>query len=110
MGGQVWVRGGAGAQWRGRDGGGAAPPAQGERAAADGARDFKKSSSVLREGAAVKFAFIQERLAAAFPLEVVCAVLEVSRSGYYAWSKRPSSARARRREELAEKIQRAHEQ
>jgi len=58
----------------------------------------------------VKFAFIQEHLAAAFPLEVVCAVLEVSRSGYYAWSKRPSSARARRREELAEKIQRAHEQ
>ena len=58
----------------------------------------------------MKFAFIKEHLAPAFPLDVVCEVLEVSRSGYYAWSKRPPGSRARRREELAAKIQRVHEQ
>jgi transposase InsO family protein len=57
----------------------------------------------------VKFAFIQEHLRK-FPAEVCCDVLEVSRSGYYAWRRRPQSARAQRREELAEKIQRVHEQ
>jgi transposase InsO family protein len=58
----------------------------------------------------VKFAFIKQHLTPAFPLDVVCDVLEVSRSGYYAWSKRPASARASRREELAAKIQSVHEQ
>jgi putative transposase len=58
----------------------------------------------------VKFAFIKEHLAPAFPLDVVCAVLGVSRSGYYAWSKRPPGARAERRKELAEKIARVHAQ
>jgi transposase InsO family protein len=57
----------------------------------------------------VKFAFIEEHLTE-FPVDVSCDVLEVSRSGYYAWLRRPASARARRREELAVKIQRAHEQ
>jgi len=57
----------------------------------------------------VKFAFIKRHLAPAFPLEVVCQVLAVSRSGYYAWSKRAPSARARRREQLAEKIEHTHE-
>jgi putative transposase len=58
----------------------------------------------------VKFAFIKERLAAEFPVDVCCDVLEVSRSGYYAWSRRPRSARAGRREELAAKIRGVHEQ
>jgi transposase InsO family protein len=58
----------------------------------------------------VKFAFIQEHLAAQFPVNVACDVLEVSRSGYYAWAARPASARARRRDELAEKIRQVHEQ
>jgi len=58
----------------------------------------------------VKFAFIKEHLTPAFPLEVVCEVLAVTRSGYYAWWKRPLSTRARRREELAGKIEHAHEQ
>ncbi len=57
----------------------------------------------------MKFAFIEEHLTE-FPVDVSCDVLEVSRSGYYAWLRRPASARARRREELAVKIQRAHEQ
>jgi putative transposase len=58
----------------------------------------------------VKFAFIKEHLARSFPIDICCDVLEVSRSGYYAWSKRPPSARARRREALAEQIEAVHEQ
>jgi putative transposase len=57
----------------------------------------------------VKFAFIKEQLSE-FAIDVSCAVLEVSRSGYYAWLKRPVSTRARRREELARKIGQVHEQ
>jgi putative transposase len=57
----------------------------------------------------VKFGFIKENLVA-FPIDASCAALEVSRSGYYAWVKRAPSARARRREELAVKIERVHEE
>jgi transposase InsO family protein len=56
----------------------------------------------------VKFAFIKEHLTA-FALGIVCEVLQVSRSGYYAWLKRPESPRAKRRIELAEKIKTVHE-
>ena len=51
----------------------------------------------------MKFAFIKEHLKG-FAVEVSCQVLEVSRSGYYAWHKRPASAMTARREELADKI------
>ena len=57
----------------------------------------------------MKFAFIKEQLSG-FAVDVCCGVLEVSRSGYYAWLNRPPSVRAWRREELAEKIRRVHEQ
>jgi len=57
----------------------------------------------------VKFAFIKESLSE-YPVEICCEVLGVSRSGYYAWRDRPVSARARRQEELREKIQAVHEQ
>lgn len=56
----------------------------------------------------MKFAFIEEHLASLFPLDVICQMLEVSRSGYYAWQRRPDSDRAIRREELAIQIQRVH--
>jgi putative transposase len=56
----------------------------------------------------VKFAFIQEHLAGEFPLELVCQVLDVSRSGYYAWLRRPPSSRAQRSRELSEKIRATH--
>lgn len=57
----------------------------------------------------MKFRFIEEHLSGRFPLEACCDVLEVSRSGYYAWGDRPRSARARRREELAAKVKAAYE-
>jgi len=55
----------------------------------------------------VKFAFINEHLAD-HPVEVVCDVLEVSRSGYYAWKVRPQSPQRLRRIQLAKKIQAVH--
>jgi putative transposase len=56
----------------------------------------------------VKFAFIQEHLKE-FAVDICCDVLEVSRSGYYAWRDRPRSRQARRRQELTEKIRAVHE-
>ena len=55
----------------------------------------------------MKFAFINEHLAD-HPVEVVCDVLEVSRSGYYAWKVRPQSPQRLRRIQLAKKIQAVH--
>lgn len=57
----------------------------------------------------MKFAFIDGQLRD-YPLEVVCDVLEVSRSGYYAWRDRPHSARSQRRSALAAKIRVVHAQ
>lgn len=57
----------------------------------------------------MKFAFIEEHLSA-FAVALACQVLEVSRSGYYDWQKRPESNRARRRQEIAEKIHRIHQE
>jgi putative transposase len=54
----------------------------------------------------VKFAFIEKHLKE-FPVEASCRVLEVSRSGYYAWIDRPESAYVKRREELVIKIKTA---
>lgn len=57
----------------------------------------------------MKFAFIKDHLCS-FAIDVVCDVLSVSRSGYYAWRGRAPSRRAQRREELIEKIRLVHEQ
>jgi putative transposase len=57
----------------------------------------------------VKFAAIKDSLSE-YPVEVCCRVLEVSRSGFYAWRDRPASAQAIRREELKEKIKTVHQQ
>ena len=55
----------------------------------------------------MKFAFIRDQLTA-FPVEVSCRVLEVSRAGYYAWRQRPESPRQARRQTLAAKITVVH--
>jgi putative transposase len=57
----------------------------------------------------VKFAFIKEHLRV-YPLPIVCQVLAVSRSGYYAWRGRPQSRRAKRRCELAVKVRAVHQE
>jgi putative transposase len=55
----------------------------------------------------VKFAFIQ-RHADRWPVVIMCKVLAVTRSGYYAWHDREPSGRAARRAELTDKIRRIH--
>lgn len=44
-----------------------------------------------------------------WPMSLMCRVLRVSRSGYYAWKDRPMSHRAKRRMELVDQIRQAHE-
>lgn len=58
----------------------------------------------------MKFAWIDQH-GRAFKVSVMCSVLEVSRSGYYAWRKRraqPKSESRQRREELVQRIRAAH--
>ena len=56
----------------------------------------------------MKFAFIRDHQQE-FPVELLCQVLEVSRSGYYAWHRRPPSATARRQHGLVDAICLAHQ-
>lgn len=55
----------------------------------------------------MKFDFIATK-EVAFPVEVMCQVLGVSRSGYYAWRKRPPSSRAKADGQLVVDIAAAH--
>jgi transposase InsO family protein len=55
----------------------------------------------------VKFAFIAVEKAH-YPVDVLCDVLEVSRSGYYAWTKREVPARAKADAHLAVTIAAVH--
>ena len=57
----------------------------------------------------MKFAFIEDHQDE-FPIEAMCRVLEVSRSGYYAWQQRAESPTAQRQAELLEQIQQIHEE
>lgn len=55
----------------------------------------------------MRFVFIEAEKAR-FPVAFMCRKLEVSRSGFYAWCRRPPSERARRDQQLAVKISAAH--
>jgi putative transposase len=55
----------------------------------------------------VRYRFIDEHRTV-WPIGVQCRVLEVSRSGYYAWRARPESRAARRRVELTDRIREIH--
>jgi putative transposase len=57
----------------------------------------------------VKFAWIAAHRAE-FEIGALCRVLKVSSSGYYAWQKRPASARENRREKLLQEIRRSHQE
>jgi putative transposase len=56
----------------------------------------------------MSYAFIRGHVAA-FPVQVMCEALGVSRSGYYAWAGRPESARAAADRDLAAEVRVAHE-
>ena len=56
----------------------------------------------------MRFAFIFAEKAV-WPITVMCEVLRVSRSGYYAWQGRPASAREQADTELVVAIRAAHE-
>src|SRR5438477_8369198 len=109
MAGEVCRRGGGRSGQRRRAQNGAAAAAQGKRQAADGAGDFKKSGGILCQGAAVKFAFVRDHQKR-WPAATICRVLQVSRSGFYAFCKRKPSARARRQAQLLEKIRIVHQE
>ncbi len=57
----------------------------------------------------MRFTFI-DRHRGEWPVELMSEVLEVSRSGFYAWSKRPMSERKQRQEDLIQRIALVHEQ
>jgi putative transposase len=57
----------------------------------------------------VKYAWIREHRDS-FPLAVLCQVLEVSPSGYYAWLDREPSPRARRQERIQAAVRQVHAQ
>jgi transposase InsO family protein len=63
---------------------------------------------LLRQGELeVRFEFIQAEKAH-FPVEVLCQHLGVSRSGFYAWSQRPESARQQADRALAAEVAQVH--
>ncbi|MFH1811682.1 MAG: IS3 family transposase [Pseudomonadota bacterium] len=70
---------------------------------------LKKANGLLREGKQMRFAFIDVEKAN-HAVETLCRVLQVSRSGFYAWQSRPESARAVRDRQLTAKIRVFHAQ
>ena len=55
----------------------------------------------------MRFAFLDKQRGK-YPVVRLCEVLEVSRSGYYAWRQRPRSGRERENEQLADLIREVH--
>ncbi|MBV9725917.1 MAG: hypothetical protein JO299_12175 [Gammaproteobacteria bacterium] len=55
----------------------------------------------------MRFRFIEDHRDV-FLVRVMCAVLEVSATGYYAWRERPESRRAAADRELLTEVRRVH--
>ncbi|MBN2439325.1 MAG: IS3 family transposase [Deltaproteobacteria bacterium] len=68
---------------------------------------LKKAAGVLCQGVAARYAVIKE-LRLNYPVVLLCCVLAVTTSGYYAWIKRPLSIRQREEERLELEIRAAH--
>src|SRR3979490_2039665 len=98
-----WGNVGAGGGPRGGD----RPSAARERAAAHGARYFKKVDRDLCRSSEMRFRFIEDRRAD-YPVTIMCDVLGVSPAGYYAWRARPESRRAADNRQLVDDIKRVH--
>ena len=56
----------------------------------------------------MKFAFIAAR-EVAFPVSTMCRVLGITKSGFYAWKKRPKPDRKRRDAQLAATVAAVHQ-
>ncbi|MEZ4387990.1 MAG: IS3 family transposase [Candidatus Krumholzibacteriia bacterium] len=70
---------------------------------------LKKGRRVLCKGPRVKYAFIRDHRHE-HRLAVLCRVLRVHRSGYYAWLKKPESDRVVEDDRLLAKIKRFHQE
>ena len=56
----------------------------------------------------MRYRFVREH-AKQFPIAALCRVIQVAKSGYYAWRRRPESRRAQANRALAAQIKAAHE-
>jgi transposase-like protein len=86
------------------------PVASRESGPRRGAGDPKKSGGLLRQGRrdpVSVYRFIAAEKAA-HSIAIMCRVLEVSRSGYHAWTQRPLGPRAREDARLTERIRELH--
>ncbi|MCJ7555644.1 MAG: hypothetical protein MUP90_01875, partial [Gammaproteobacteria bacterium] len=68
---------------------------QREPYAQNGKGDFKKSQRVFREANQVKYQFIAAH-SGHYPVNLLCRMLDVQRSAYYAWQDRPGSLSGRK--------------
>src|SRR5581483_2060804 len=82
------------------------PAAPRKRTTADGARYPKKSARHLLADARMsdKYQFVAAH-ASEYPVTMLCRVLGLARSGYYAWRARSVSARKERDQQLTRQIQ-----
>ena len=87
---------------------GTRPAAPGERTAAHGARHFKKVDRDLCRDTDMSFRFIEDHRDS-YPVRLMCAVLEVSPAGYYAWRERPVSERTKSSAALLAAIRQVHQ-
>src|SRR3954452_4377732 len=84
---------------------GAAPQSASDRGRRAG--HPKKSHGVLREAEPVRFAFIAAKKAE-HRVTILCRCMQVTRSGFYAWTRRGLSARAQRDVVLRTKLRAFH--
>ncbi|WP_269078036.1 IS3 family transposase [Alicyclobacillus acidoterrestris] len=65
--------------------------------------NLKKSDAHLHQRPEVRYQFIH-RYRSKFPVQKMCKILGVSRSGYYAWLRRPESERSKRRKRITKRV------
>ena len=68
---------------------------------------MKEGGGLLREGTGVRFAFVHAEKAT-HAVRCLCRVMQVTRSGYYAWATREPSRRQREDDQLKAHIRAAH--
>src|SRR5262249_8102323 len=88
---------------------GARESPSGQRPFAHGGRDLKKSDGLLRARKQVRFRFVEAEKAN-YPVGMMCRLLHVARSGFYAWRKRPESNWARTEKRLTVEVRSVFEQ